>query len=86
MQHTTVEEKVLQVLEEVSETTNLSSHLDENLFTSGLLDSLAFVELIAALATEFSINLSPAEITRELWGTPRKIITYIQERTHQANV
>jgi acyl carrier protein len=38
------------------------------------------VEFIVALEEEFGLYVSPAELERQTWATPRKIIADIQHR------
>ena len=38
------------------------------------------VQLIIAFSTEFGVEISPAELDREEWATPRKIISYIERK------
>ena len=38
------------------------------------------VELIVAFSSEFGLEISPAELDREEWATPRKIISYIERK------
>lgn len=71
-------EIVLQELEKITGTDQVSLDLDLPLFTEDLLDSLGTMELIVALTEKLGISLSPAEIDRQQWSTPRKIIAYIE--------
>ncbi len=76
----TTESRILDILERVSGTDQVRRDLDLALFDKGLLDSLGLVELMLALSDEFGIDISPAEIERSQWSSPRNIIRTIQER------
>ncbi len=76
----TTELRILSRLEHVTGTDQVRRDLDLALFDQGLLDSLGLVELMVALSDEFGIDISPAEIERSQWASPRKIIAYIRER------
>ena len=78
-----IEETVLKELEKITGTDEVRKNLDLDLFGEKVLDSLGTVELILALAEDFSIEVTPGQIDRELWATPRKIIDYFQERVKQ---
>ncbi len=78
---TTADERILTVLERITGTDQVRRDLDVALFEKGLLDSLGMVELILALSEELSIEISPAEIEREQWATPRRIIAYLEQRS-----
>lgn len=75
-----MKEKVLDILEELCEDDIVKKDMDVNLFETGLLDSLAFVELLYSFEENFGIIISPSEINREDVSTPNKIITILEER------
>lgn len=77
-----IKETVLKALEEITGTDEVRQNVDIDLFAERLLDSFGSVELVVALSDAFHLNLTPAQITREEWSTPQKIISYIQERLH----
>ena len=76
----TTAEKVMAVLAGVAEIDDIDQHADAPLYDLHLLDSLKTVELIIAFSDEFGIDLSPAEIDRSEWATPRKIAAYVAGR------
>ncbi|CAK1237426.1 Acyl carrier protein (AcpP) [Fructobacillus cardui] len=57
---------------------DLSSQMDENLFDSGLLDSMATVELLLDLENKFGIQAPVSEFNRENWDTANKIIAKVE--------
>jgi D-alanine--poly(phosphoribitol) ligase subunit 2 len=73
-------EKVLDELEHITGTDQVKQDLDLALFDESILDSLGTVELMVALSENFGIDISPAEIDRAMWSTPRKIISYIENK------
>jgi D-alanine--poly(phosphoribitol) ligase subunit 2 len=75
-----VAEQVLKALESITRTDEVRRDVDVELYLHGLLDSLATVELMVVLSDELGIELSPAEIDRDEWATPRKIVAYIEGR------
>ena len=58
----------------------LASISDLLLFDREVMDSMKTGELIVALEEQFGVQISPAELDREMWATPRKIIADIQRR------
>jgi D-alanine--poly(phosphoribitol) ligase subunit 2 len=76
----TTSEKVLQELEKITGTNQVQKDLDLALFDEDVLDSFGTVELIVGLSEIFGISISPAEIDRQRWSTPRKIISFIEEK------
>jgi D-alanine--poly(phosphoribitol) ligase subunit 2 len=51
--------------------------MDENLFDSGLLDSMATVEMLLALESRFNIQAPVSELAREDWDTTNKIVASV---------
>ena len=77
-----VEEKILAIIEEICEDDVIYEERDINLKEEGLMDSLAFVELLVRME-EFGIEVAPTEVTYEEIDTPNKIIQYIENRVKQ---
>ena len=77
-----LEEKVLAIIEEICEDDVIYEERDINLKEEGLMDSLAFVELLVRME-EFGIEVAPTEVTYEEMDTPNKIIHYIETRVKQ---
>ena len=75
-----LEEKVLAIIEEICEDDVIYEERDINLKEEGLMDSLAFVELLVRLE-EFGLEVAPTEVTYEEIDTPNKIIHYVKEKT-----
>jgi len=71
---------VMNILERVTGTDQVRRDPDLALFDLDILDSLGTVELIVALSERFGVEISPAEIERQQWASPRKIIAYMEER------
>ncbi len=76
-----MEEKVLDLLEEICEDDVVKEDMDLNLFDEDLLDSLAFTELLVAIEERFGIIISPSEMERKDVETPAKIIALIRSRS-----
>ena len=77
-----LEEKVLAIIEEICEDDVIYEERDINLKEEGLMDSLAFVELLVRME-EFGIEVAPTEVTYEEIDTPNKIIQNIETRVKQ---
>ena len=71
---------VLAELAKITETDDVRQNLDLALFDEAVLDSLGMVELIVALGELFHLDISPAQVDRQMWATPRKIIADIETR------
>jgi D-alanine--poly(phosphoribitol) ligase subunit 2 len=73
-------ERILTILARVAQTDEVRDHLDLELYELAILDSLRTVELMAAFSAELGVEVSPAELEREDWATPGKIVRYIEDR------
>ncbi|MBS9335297.1 D-alanine--poly(phosphoribitol) ligase subunit DltC [Fructobacillus sp. M1-13] len=67
---------VLEIIEDVTGE-DMSDQMDENLFDSGLLDSMATVEMLLALESRFNIQAPVSELAREDWDTTNKIVASV---------
>jgi D-alanine--poly(phosphoribitol) ligase subunit 2 len=76
----TISDRVLNVLVGVSEIEDIRQEPDVRLYDLQILDSMKTVGLIIAFASEFGVEISPAELDREDWATPRKIVAYMERR------
>jgi D-alanine--poly(phosphoribitol) ligase subunit 2 len=76
----TISDRVLNVLVDVSEIEDLRHEPDVRLYDLQILDSMKTVRLIIAFSSEFGVEISPAELDREDWATPRKIISYMERK------
>lgn len=75
-----VEEQVLDMLEEICEDDVVREDLDINMKEEGLMDSLAFVEMLVRIEEIFGLSIAPTEVTYEEIDTPNKVISYIENR------
>ncbi len=76
----TTSDRVLDVLVGVSEIEDVRHEPDVRLYDHQILDSMQTVRLIVALSSEFGVDISPSELDREEWATPRKIISYMERK------
>ena len=75
-----IKEQVLEMLEEICEYEVVREDLDINMKEEGLMDSLAFVEMLVKIEEIFGLSIAPTEVTYEEIDTPNKVITYIENR------
>jgi len=75
-----VKEQVLDMLEEICEDDIVREDLDINMKEEGLMDSLAFVEMLVRIEEIFGLSIAPTEVTYEEIDTPNKVISYIENR------
>ena len=75
-----VKEQVLEMLEEICEDDVVREDLDINMKEEGLMDSLAFVEMLVRIEEIFGLSIAPTEVTYEEIDTPNKVISYTENR------
>lgn len=75
-----MEEKFLDILEEICGDEVVKEDLDINLVDEGLMDSLDFIELIVAIEDNFGVKIEPSEYPREESDTPNKILKIIKSK------
>ena len=75
-----IKEQVLEMLEEICEDEVVREDLDINMKEEGLMDSLAFVEMLVKIEEMFGLSIAPTEVTYEEIDTPNKVISYIENR------
>ena len=77
-----IKEQVLEMLEEICEDEVVREDLDININMKeeGLMDSLAFVEMLVKIEEIFGLSIAPTEVTYEEIDTPNKVISYIENR------
>lgn len=76
----TTAERVMDVLVEVTRVDEVRRDPELPLYDAGVIDSLGTVELLVALTQEFGVEISPTEIDRNLWATPRRIVQFVEMR------
>ena len=75
-----IKEQVLEMLEEICEDEVVREDLDINMKEEGLMDSLAFVEMLVKIEEIFGLSIAPTEVTYEEIDTPNKVISYVENR------
>ena len=73
-----MKDTVLGILEDLTGSDEVSKDLDENLFETGLLDSMATVQLLLELQAQCGIDVPVSEFERSEWDTPNKIIAKVE--------
>lgn len=72
--------QVLDILEMVTGSDQVRIDLDLPLLDLHLLDSLGMAEILLSLSETLGVEISPAEIERDRWASPRLIIAFVEER------
>ena len=75
-----VEQKVLDIIQEICDDDIVRDDKDINLLDEGLIDSLDYIDMLVQFEDAFDIIMSPSEFTREEMDTPQKIINQVSKR------
>jgi acyl carrier protein len=78
MPDATRRERLLNVLKKVT-TAPIPADASESLFESGLLDSFALPDLVAAIEEEFSIKVPDRDLNPRKFDSVARIETYLEE-------
>jgi D-alanine--poly(phosphoribitol) ligase subunit 2 len=76
-------QSILEILAEITGSDEVRRDLDVPLFDRRLLDSLGTVELIVRLSEELHLEISPADLDRATWATPRLLIANVAWRLNR---
>ena len=80
MAENSVEERMLELIEEICDDEIIREERDVDLFEEGLLDSMAAIELLVAIETEFVVTIAPTAVEREEMNSVNKIIYQVRIR------
>lgn len=80
MADTALENRVLDLIEEICGDDCVREERDLDLFEEGLFDSMAAIEFLVDVEAEFGVSIAPTELERDEMNTPNKIIARIEER------
>ncbi len=74
-----MEEKIIQIIENISDYNDLKENKDIDLLEENILDSLAFIELISALEDEFDIEVQPTQVNPDTWRNVKDIVNLVEK-------
>lgn len=72
---------IIDILEDVTGADGFEDLTEVDLFEEGILDSLAFLEIIVEVENRCGVHIEPTEVEREDMNTIEKITSYIQEKS-----
>ena len=70
-------DRVLDILEEVTETDEIREDLDLDLFEAGLLDSLGIIEVLLKIEERFNIKLQPTDLEKSDMATVNNLVDFL---------
>ena len=78
-----MEQKILDLIYEVCDDKIIYSKGDVNLFDTGLLESMDFIELLMAIEEEFDIEIPPEDIKKDVMATPNMLFDFVKARVEE---
>ena len=73
-------DRILDHLAVISGRDEVRRDLDLELYRRDVMDSMKTVEFIVAIEEDLGLHVSPADLDREMWATPRKVVADIERR------
>ena len=70
----------MDIIKGVTNYDELTIDNDINLIENNIIDSLAFIELIAQLEDIFNIEIQPSQVQNYTWRTVKNIIEMVKEK------
>lgn len=74
-----MKEAIIKIIQDVSKKPDVPGD-DESLFDSGLLDSFALTDMVAALEEKFGIKIPDSDLNPRKFDTIEKIEAYVEGR------
>jgi len=75
-----MEEKVLNMLIEVTGSDDIADEKDIDLFEAGLLDSLGIIEVLLKIEEVFGLKLQPTDLERKDMATVNNLTVFLQNK------
>ncbi|KJU72136.1 D-alanine--poly(phosphoribitol) ligase subunit DltC [Clostridium baratii] len=75
-----MQEQVIEIFEEVTGCDEIRDDLELDLFESGLLDSLAIIEVLLQIEERFGIKLQPTDLERKDMATVNNLVKFLETR------
>lgn len=73
-----MEEKVLDMLIEITGSDDIAEEKDTDLFEAGLLDSLGIIEVLLKIEEIFGLKLQPTDLERKDMATVNNLVEFLK--------
>ena len=73
-------EKIIEIIEDVTNYKGLENKLDVDLIENEILDSLGFIELVTELEEKFDIEIQPTQIPSDTWRSVDNIVKMVEKK------
>jgi D-alanine--poly(phosphoribitol) ligase subunit 2 len=75
-----MEEKVLDMLIEITGSDDIAEEKDTDLFEAGLLDSLGIIEVLLKIEEIFGLKLQPTDLERKDMATVNNLVEFLNTK------
>jgi len=75
-----MEEKVLDMLIEVTGSDDIAEEKDTDLFEAGLLDSLGIIEVLLKIEEVFGLRLQPTDLEKNDMATVNNLVKFLSTK------
>lgn len=75
-----MEEKVLNMLVEITGSDDIAEEKDTDLFEAGLLDSLGIIEVLLKIEEIFGLKLQPTDLERKDMATVNNLVEFLKTK------
>ena len=76
-------EKVIEIIENVTNYKELENQPDVDLIEDDILDSLGFIELVTELEETFDIEIQPTQIPSDTWRSIDDIVKMVEKKMRE---
>lgn len=76
-------EKVIEIIENVTNYKGLENKPDVDLIENEILDSLGFIELVTELEETFDIEIQPTQIPSDTWRSIDNIVKMVEKKMRE---
>ncbi|MDD6416089.1 MULTISPECIES: D-alanine--poly(phosphoribitol) ligase subunit DltC [Lactobacillus] len=73
-----IKEQIVEILKD-STGEDFSDNMDQELYESGIMDSMSTVQMLLTLQETFDITVPVSEFNRDDWNTPNKLIEQVKQ-------
>ena len=75
-----MEEKVLDMLIEITGSDDIAEEKDTDLFEAGLIDSLGIIEVLLKIEEIFGLKLQPTDLERKDMATVNNLVEFLKTK------
>lgn len=77
---TTMRDKIIDIIVKITDYNDLRNNGNVDLIEENILDSLAFMELLTEIETEFDLEIQPTQVDANVWRKVDDIANLIEEK------